>query len=55
MYILIFTYIYLIYLFVLTMDLRRIRPSYEYKSSFWPLAAMVVMTVIVARTCNYKL
>ena len=30
------------------MDLRQNRPSYNYKSSFWPLAGMMAMMIIVA-------
>ena len=30
------------------MDLRQSRPSYDYKSSFWPLTGMMAMMIIVA-------
>ena len=36
------------------MELRQRRPSYEYKSSFWPPAGiMIIMMVIVVRARNY--
>ena len=37
------------------MDLWQRRPSDDYKSSFWPLAGMmIVMMIIVARDKNYN-
>ena len=35
------------------MDMRRSRPSYEYKSSLWPLPGMMVVIVVRARNYNY--
>ena len=35
------------------MDLRQSRPSYEYKSSFWPPAGIMMMVVVV-RASNYN-
>jgi hypothetical protein len=35
------------------MDLRQRRQSFDYKSSFWPLAGMIIiMMVIVVRARN---
>ena len=39
------------------MELRQRRQSYDYRSSFWPLAGMMVMMVIImvrARNYNYN-
>ena len=41
---------------LLNMDMWRNRPSYEYKSSFWPLLGImiIIVMVIVARARNYN-
>ena len=37
------------------MDMRRSRLYYEYKSSFWPPAEVIIIVmVIVVRARNYK-
>jgi hypothetical protein len=36
------------------MDLRQRRPSYDYKSSFWPLAGIMVMMIIMVCARNYN-
>ena len=37
------------------MDLRQSRPSFDYKSSMWPPAGMmIVMVMIVVRARNYN-
>ena len=36
------------------MDMRRNRPYYEYKSSFWPHAEMTMVMVIVVRARGYN-
>ena len=36
------------------MDLRQGRPSWDYKSSFWPLAGIMVITIIMVRARNYN-
>ena len=42
-------------MFLLNMDLRQSRPSYEYKSSFWPPAGIImVMVMNVARNYDYN-
>ena len=42
---------------LLNMDMRRSRPYYEYKSSFWPRAEIIMIIVVRARNynCNYNL
>ena len=37
----------------LNTDMRRRRPYYDYKSSFWPLAGIMVIMVIMVRARNY--
>ena len=34
--------------------MRRNRPYYEYKSSFWPLAGIMVIMIIVVRVRSYN-
>ena len=58
MYIYIYMYYNMIYnicfILLLNMDLRRNRPSYEYKSSFWPPAGMIMVMIIVVHARNYN-
>ena len=39
---------------LLNMDLGQRRPSYDHKSSFWPLAGMIMMVMTVVRARNYN-
>ena len=32
---------------LLNMDMRQRRPSYDYKSSFWPLAGIIIMVMVI--------
>ena len=51
----IYIYIYINkYICLWNMGMRRNRPSYEYKSSFWPLPGMMVIIMIMVRARNYK-
>ena len=50
----VYIYIYM-FIYLLNKDLRQRRPSYGFKSSFWPLAGMMVVVIVVrSRTYNYN-
>ena len=54
-YTLIYIYIYIyIFIYLLDMDLRQRRPSYDYIFSFWPLAGMIMMMIIMVRARNHN-
>ena len=40
--------------YLLNMDLRQRRPSYDYELSFWPPAGIIMVMAIVVRVRDYN-